>query len=151
MTYTVLTIFFYFIWYIIQTLLLYKLHYYWNKRNGQYWIYQVSFNAFVIRWRPWWYAPRPSPEYSCRKSNWCIIWLTYVFLFLPRLAKKTVWLNLMTLHSEKKKKMTTMLMLVFNSFHTNRRVHYRMVGDCTKLHRNQVLFLKYGVSFKVLL
>ena len=102
MTYTVLTIFFYFIWYIIQTLLLYKLHYYWNKRNGQYWIYQVSFNAFVIRWRPWWYAPRPSPKYSCRKSNWCIIWLTYAFLFLPRLAKKTVWLNLMTLHSEKK-------------------------------------------------
>ena len=28
-----------------------------------------AFSAFVLRWRPWCYAPRPSPEYSCGKRN----------------------------------------------------------------------------------
>jgi hypothetical protein len=27
----------------------------------------VSFSAFVLRWQPWCYAPRPSTEYSCGK------------------------------------------------------------------------------------
>jgi hypothetical protein len=39
------------------------------KRICPYWISRVSFSAFVLRWRPWCYAHRPSPEYSCGKKT----------------------------------------------------------------------------------
>ena len=50
------------------TLLLYKLDTLLLKQKNLH-VLDISFSAFVLRWRPWYYAPQPSPEYSCGKRS----------------------------------------------------------------------------------
>jgi hypothetical protein len=120
-----------------------------NKIKTTY--FYRSTSLFVLRWRPWYYAPRPSPEYSSGKRSGDGLGAMHLGLHLNTHAEKEIRYIQYRLLMFRKPNKTTINKIKTTYFYRSTSFRFSFISRYFNIFQVKRIVIPYNFSTTLLL